>query len=1393
MQSLTKDAGMSLSSVTLASALQVRGEALSEEEIWSLLSLAAEQLLEDLRNDSLDYVICPWSALLSAAGSLSFQGRVSHIEAAPFKAPELLQGKSADEQSDASQMHVYSLGMTLYWSAGFHVPPNQPLQLREPLHSILLTMCEDQPHRRCTLQSVLEACRVHEKEVSVYPAPAGLHIRRLVGLVLGTISEVEKRVVEESSCVQQNRSYLLRKRLHGTSSDSPAAQAPECLHPCRVSEGSTEAQHSPEPRWSTSHSHCSLLVNCTLPGADPQHQQEDRRLSSGSVYSAVDSSWPTTPSQRGFLQRRSKFSRPEFVLLAGEAPVTLHLPGSVVTKKGKSYLALRDLCVVLLNGQRLEVKCDVESTVGAVFNAVTSFASLEELTYFGLAYMKGKEFFFLDHETRLCKIAPEGWREQPQKTSTNTFLLFLRIKFFVSHYGLLQHSLTRHQFYLQLRKDILEERLYCSEETLLQLGVLALQAEFGNYPKEQVESKPYFHVEDYIPASLIERTTALRVQVEVSEMHRLSSALWGEDAELEFLRVTQQLPEYGVLVHQIFSEKKRPEEEMALGICAKGVTVYEVKNNSRIATLQFQWRETGKISTYQKKFTITSSVTGKKHTFVTDSAKTSKYLLDLCLAQHGFNAQMGSGPPSHVLFDHDKFVQMANLNPAHQAQSKPLIWIQRLSCSENELFTSRLRDAAGGLLSTSLDNFNVDTSKEAGAEGIGRSSCTGREQLKSACVIQKPTPWESLSGPLVQSMQAGSQNNRRKSFIAEPGREIVHVTLKRDPRRGFGFVINEGEYSGQADPGIFISSIIPGGPAEKAKTIKPGGQILALNHISLEGFTFNMAVRMIQNSPDNIELIISQSKGQESDTGVCGNTPNEEKNSTANSVVSSADILSFGYQGSLLSHTQDQDRNIEELDMAGVQSLVPRLRHQLSFLPLKGPGSSCPLSPPEISAGEIYFVELVKEDGTLGFSVTGGINTSVPYGGIYVKSIVPGGPAAKEGQILQGDRLLQVDGVSLCGLTHKQAVQCLKGPEQVARLVLERRGPRTTQQCPSANDSMGDEHTAVSLVTALPGRPSSCVSVTDGLKFEVKLKKNANGLGFSFVHLEKESCSHLKSDLVRIKRLFPGQPAEENGAIAAGDIILAVNGRSTEGLIFQEVLHLLRGAPQEVTLLLCRPPPGALPEMEQEWQTPEFSADKEFTRATCTDSCTSPSLDQEDSWRDSASPDAGESLSLRPESSQKAIREAQWGQDRERPWASSLTHSPESHPHLCKLHQERDTSTLATSLEKDVRQNCYSVCDIVRLGSPELDGEDGEGDMCHPHGAHSPTLEDEEYLTINSTCQGQLPCEECLEADSGTIPLPQFCSWGTVPESLPPEESQESGSEWEDLEETVDLEDAALR
>lgn len=97
------------------------------------------------------------------------------------------------------------------------------------------------------------------------------------------------------------------------------------------------------------------------------------------------------------------------------------------------------------------------------------------------------------------------------------------------------------------------------------------------------------------------------------------------------------------------------------------------------------------------------------------------------------------------------------------------------------------------------------------------------------------------------------------------------------------------------------------------------------------------------------------------------------------------------------------------------------------------------------------------------------------------------------------------------------------------------------------------------------------------------------------------------------------------------------------------------------------------------------------------------------------------------------------------------------------------------------------------FSSPELDTDDEEGDTGQLLEAPSPTVENEAYLTISSTSEGQLLCEECLEADSGTIPLPQFCSWHALSESWPAEEACDSESDWEDLEEAVDPDEGTLR
>lgn len=66
---------------------------------------------------------------------------------------------------------------------------------------------------------------------------------------------------------------------------------------------------------------------------------------------------------------------------------------------------------------------------------------------------------------------------------------------------------------------------------------------------------------------------------------------------LTFTQIAQQLPEYGVMFHRVGREKRPVSRELVLGVCAKGIIVYEMKNHMRIVTRRFLWRETDSIST----------------------------------------------------------------------------------------------------------------------------------------------------------------------------------------------------------------------------------------------------------------------------------------------------------------------------------------------------------------------------------------------------------------------------------------------------------------------------------------------------------------------------------------------------------------------------------------------------------------------------------------------------------------------------------------------------------------------------------------------------------------------------------------------------------------------------
>uniref|UniRef100_A0A8C4VFE5 Tyrosine-protein phosphatase non-receptor type 13 n=1 Tax=Gopherus evgoodei TaxID=1825980 RepID=A0A8C4VFE5_9SAUR len=1557
--------------VSLAEALEVRGGPLQEEEIWAVLNQSAESLQELFRKADpadLSFIISPWSLLLLPSGSVSFTDEsVSNQDLRAFTAPEVLQNQSLSSLSDVEKIHVYSLGMTLYWGADHEVPQSQPIKLGDHLNSILLGMCEDVFYARVSVRTVLDACSAHIR--NSHCAPSFSYVKQLVKLVLGSLSGVDQLSCNGERKLQTDRSQAIRDRLRGKGlptgrslmSDASEVHKPQfsqqamlnkglsksmgvlsirgakgeedffqsissdyysgredacCTYRCRTDDlggkSNVGADSAPKRKvWASStdllcttnkatetdhsadsHRHSNRYETVTVRTSTTTRNKE-ARYSDGSialdvfgpqkleqvrpvpesstsaaiscafdrirerqkklqalreamnveeplrryksyysdVYSTSSESPSITSSEPDFRQgknsapesnlisqeimlkrqeeemiqlqarmalRQSRLSLypgdlgrtsmlditrdplreialetamtqrklrnffgPEFVKMTIEPFISLDLPKSILTKKGKNEDTRRKVNIMLLSGQRLELTCDTKTICKDVFDMVVAHVGLVEHHLFGLASLKDNEFFFVDPDLKLTKVAPEGWKEEPKKKSKAAinFTLFFRVKFFVDDVSLIQHTLTCHQYYLQLRKDLLEERMHCDDETALLLASLALQAEYGDYQTE-VHGMSYFRLEHYLPARVMEKLDLSYVKEELPKLHSTYLGASEKETEMEFLKMCQRLTEYGVHFHRVLPEKKS-QTGILLGVCSKGVLIFEVHNGIRTPVLRFPWRETKKISFSKKKITLQNVSDGIKHAFQTDTSKTCQYLLHLCSSQHKFQLQMRARQSNQDTQDIEKAsfrslnlhaesgkgfnmghaISTGSLASSTLNKLRPLSVqaeiLKRLSCSELSLFqplpgcskeknekasweerpramSKSFHDLSQSQISIYPHRKNVittvDSSPRRMEELIGRIlQQTPKSDAGSMAGAMKVNNSKSLAG-LNRSLERKKnesdsssiedtgqayvvgQHGKNDDFLIDtlcsalfvvslPEREITLVNLKKDEKHGLGFQIVGGEKTGKLDLGIFIHSVIPGGPADLDGSLKPGDRLISVNSVSLEGVSHHAALEILENAPEDVTLVISQPKDKLSKVssinlanGTKGylrrpssmqdheaESSSEEHNRSRGhqrAISGSSSGLSMGkrdrslssqdsrtesaslsqsqtngffgnhisdraQQGlqhcsdsqSVLSKTNEKKRNsvddiLAKAKRLGVVETVEYSDRGDSDMDEATYSSSqeqqaakkaqsTSLSAAPLKPGDIFEVELAKKDSGLGISVTGGINTSVRHGGIYVKAIIPKGAAEADGRIQKGDRVLSVNGISLEGATHKQAVETLRNTGQVVHLLLEKgqlpvakvHAP-ITPQCTPPNQAGQSEP---------QNKPEKKMTntkdynfVTEDNTFEVKLLKNSSGLGFSFCREDNLTPEQLGSSIVRVKKLFPGQPAAESGQIEVGDVILKVNGASLKGLSQQEVISALRGTSPEVSLLLCRPPLGILPEIDPSLLTPIHSPQQIF-------------------------------------------------------------------------------------------------------------------------------------------------------------------------------------------------------
>lgn len=86
--------------------------------------------------------------------------------------------------------------------------------------------------------------------------------------------------------------------------------------------------------------------------------------------------------------------------------------------------------------------------------------------------------------------------------------------------------------------------------------------------------------------------------------------------------------------------------------------------------------------------------------------------------------------------------------------------------------------------------------------------------------------------------------------------------------------------------------------------------------------------------------------------------------------------------------------------------------------------------------------------------------------------------------------------------------------------------------------------------------------------FEVEIKRNSLGLGFSICGGPEAPAPW--TNLIRVKKIFPLQPAWESGRLRVGDILLRVCGVPLTGLNLLAALDILRSTPCLTGLQVCR-------------------------------------------------------------------------------------------------------------------------------------------------------------------------------------------------------------------------------
>ncbi|KAK2538259.1 hypothetical protein Q9233_002119 [Columba guinea] len=240
-------------------------------------------------------------------------------------------------------------------------------------------------------------------------------------------------------------------------------------------------------------------------------------------------------------------------------------------------------------GSRLGVqKTTGVSTLEPGQNLSTAMASSPAKTHERDLLIKIK---MLDNTVEVLDI--EIWLEPmkpviKQVRRPKTTMLRLAVKFFPPDPGQLQEEYTRYLFALQIKRDLAEERLTCSDNTAALLVSHLLQSEIGDF--DESEDREHLKTNQYLP-------NQGRIEGKILEFHRKHVGQTPAESDFQVLEIARKLEMYGIRFHLA---SDREGTKINLAVSHMGVLVFQ--GNTKINT--FNWSKVRKLSFKRKRFLI---------------------------------------------------------------------------------------------------------------------------------------------------------------------------------------------------------------------------------------------------------------------------------------------------------------------------------------------------------------------------------------------------------------------------------------------------------------------------------------------------------------------------------------------------------------------------------------------------------------------------------------------------------------------------------------------------------------------------------------------------------------------------------------------------------------------